>query len=241
MSDRTNTIFGWILFAGIVALGLSILSGKYFHANNPEAPEQFGYAIQGAVEEGGEEAGPDLGTLLASADVAAGEKVFAKCTACHTINQGGANGIGPNLYAVLGEAVGEGRGYAFSSALSGHGGAWTYENMDAWLANPRAFASGTKMSFAGLSKPEDRANVIAYLHANGGGPAFPEPAAPAAEGGEAAAEAATAPGAGPGVVEGANPQTMEAVGGLGDDQPVATQQGATANTGVTKPGTAERR
>ena len=242
MSDRTNTIFGWILFAGIVALGLSILSGKYFHANDPEPPEQFGYAIQGAVDEGGEEAGPDLGTLLASADVAAGEKVFAKCTACHTVNQGGANGIGPNLHAVLGTPIGKHvPGYAYSSALSGHGGAWTYENMDAWLANPRAFASGTKMSFAGLSKPEDRANVIAYMHANGGGPAFPEPAAPAAEGGEAAADAAAAPDAGPGGIQGGNTTEQESVGGMGDDQPVATQQSATANTGVSKPGTAERR
>ena len=234
MNDRTNTIFGWVLFAGIIALGLSILSSKYFHAGNPEAPEQFGYAIQGVVEEGAAEVGPDLGTLLAAADPAAGEKVYAKCTACHTVNQGGANGIGPNLYAVLGTPIGaHAPGYAYSSALSGHGGAWTYENMDAWLANPRAFASGTKMSFAGLSKPEDRANVIAYMKANGGGPPFPEPVAPVDP---AAEEAADAPGAGPGVVEGANPQTMESVGGAGMEQPVATDQGAVRNDGVSKPG-----
>lgn len=234
MTDRTNTIFGWILFAGIVALGLSILSGKYFQAGGLEEGDAFGYAIEGAIEEGAEEEGPDLGTLLASADVAAGEKVFAKCIACHTINQGGANGIGPNLWATLGTPIGQhAPGYAYSAALSGHGGTWTYENMDAWLKNPRAFVAGNKMSFAGLSKPEDRANVIAYLHANGGGPPFPEPAAPADP---AAAEAADAPGAGPGVVEGANPQTMEAVGGAGMEQPVATQQGAARNEGATKPG-----
>ncbi|TCD06803.1 cytochrome c family protein [Erythrobacteraceae bacterium CFH 75059] len=235
MNDRTNTIFGWILFSGIVALGLSILSGKFFHANNPPPPEQFGYAIQGLVEEGAAEDGPDLGTLLANADVAAGEKVYAKCVACHTINQGGANGIGPNLWAVLGTPVGQhAAGYAYSSALSGHGGTWTYENMDAWLANPRAFAPGTKMSFAGLSRPEDRANVIAFMHANGGGPPFPAPAAPA--GGEAAAEAASAPDAGPGTVEGANPSPQEAVGGMGAAQQVPTAQGAPRNSGDTKPG-----
>lgn len=239
MNDRLNTIFGWVLFAGIIALGLSIISGMYFQAGHPEPPEQFGYAIQGVVEEGAEEAGPDLGTLLAAADPAAGEKVYAKCVACHTINQGGANGIGPNLYGVLGTPVGaHAPGYAYSSALSGHGGAWTYENMDDWLANPRAFASGTKMSFAGLSRPEDRANVIAYLKANGGGPDYPAPAAPADP---AAAEASAAPDAGPGTVQGANPDAQEMVGGMGGEQPVATQQGATTNTGETKPGTAERR
>lgn len=236
MTDRTNTIFGWILFAGIIALGLSILSGKYFQAGASHGEEEFGYAIQGVVEEGAAEDGPDLGTLLAAADPAAGEKVFAKCTACHTINQGGANGIGPNLWAVMGTPIGQhAPGYAYSSALSGHGGAWTYENMDAWLANPRAFASGTKMSFAGLSKPEDRANVIAYMKANGGGPPFPEPVAAAATDG-AAAEAAEAPGAGPGVTAGANPSVQEAVGGAGMEQPVATQQGAVRNDSDSKPG-----
>lgn len=235
MSDRTNTIFGWVLFAGIIALGLSILSGKYFQAGADHDGE-FGYVIQGVVEEGGEEAGPDLGTLLAAADPAAGEKVFAKCTACHTINQGGANGIGPNLWGVMGTPIGQhAPGYAYSSALSGHGGAWTYENMDAWLANPRAFASGTKMSFAGLSKPEDRANVIAYMKANGGGPPFPEPAA-AATSDTPAGEAAEAPGAGPGVPAGADPDVQEAVGGMGMEQPVPTQQGAVRNDSDSKPG-----
>src|SRR5690606_28248497 len=82
-------------------------------------------------------------------------------------------------------------GFAYSSALADHGGEWTYENLDEWLASPRGFAPGTKMSFAGLSSAEDRANVIAFMHANGGGPAFPAPAAPAEaaapEGGEGAA------------------------------------------------------
>ena len=88
-------------------------------------------------------------------------------------------------------------GFAYSGDLAGHGGDWTYENLDAWLKSPKAFAAGTKMSFAGLSSPEDRANVIAYLKANGGGPDYPAPAAPAAEEVAAAAEgeAAAAPDA----------------------------------------------
>lgn len=182
MDDRFNTAAGWVLFAGIVALGSSIVSGMYFKADKHPHVEEAGYALEGAAEEGGAEAGPDLGTLLASADAAAGEKVFAKCSACHTINQGGANGIGPNLFGVAGTAIGKhAAGFAYSSALSGHGENWTWENLDHWLANPRGFADGTKMSFAGLSKAEDRANLLAYLKANGGGPDFPAPAAPAAE------------------------------------------------------------
>lgn len=188
MTDRFNTIAGWTLFSGIVALGLSIVSGMYFLADKPHRPHEMGYPIEGAEEEGGEDAGPDLGALLAAADPAKGESIFAKCVSCHTVDQGGADGIGPNLYGIIGKPIGShAAGFAYSSALSGHGGEWTYENLDAWLHSPKAFAPGTKMSFAGLSNPEDRANVIAYLKANGGGPDYPAPAAPAAEAEAAAA------------------------------------------------------
>lgn len=175
MNDRMNTVFGWVLFSGIVALGLAILSGKYFHG---ERPEQMGMVVEGVeAEGGGANAGPDFGTLLANADAAAGERVFAKCMACHTIDQGGANGIGPNLYGVMGQPIGSHvAGFAYSSALSGHGGEWTWESMDAWLTSPRSFANGTKMSFAGLGNAEDRANLMEYLAANGGAPAKPAPA-----------------------------------------------------------------
>jgi len=216
MDDKFNTASGWVLFAGIVALGASIGSGMYFHADNPEMPEEPGYFIDAPEEGAGEDAGPDLGMLLASADAAAGEAVFAKCTACHTIEQGGASGIGPNLYGAMGKAIaGVAPGFAYSGALADHGGEWTWENMNEWLTSPRAFASGTKMSFAGLSKPEDRANVMEYLATFGGAPAKPEPAAPAA--GE---ESVDSPGEGPGAVEGAAPDAPEAAGAMGDEQPV---------------------
>jgi cytochrome c len=197
MTDRFNTIVGWVLFSGIVGLGLSSLSGHLFQADKPHRPHEMGYPIEGIVEPGAEGAGPDLGTLLAAADPAAGEKLFAKCVSCHTINQGGANGIGPNLYGTVGEPIGKGKGgFAFSADLAGQGGNWDYTNLDHWLANPKGFAPGTKMTFAGMSKPEDRANIIAYLKANGGGPDFPAPAAPAAPEGEtAAADAGAAPDA----------------------------------------------
>ena len=185
MNDRFNTIAGWALFAGIVALGASIVSGEMFHA---ERPEKMGYPIEG-VElegEGGEAAEQPIAVFLAKADPAAGEQVFKKCAACHNADQGGANQLGPNLYGVMGETVGTGHGFAFSDALKSHGGTWDWETMSAWLSNPKKFAPGTKMTFAGLSKPEDRANVMAFLNSKGSN--LPLPAAPAAaEGGDAAA------------------------------------------------------
>jgi cytochrome c len=195
MSDRLNTILGWLLGAGVVALLLRFMVG--FVIPETEAPEEPGYAIV-AAEEGAAEAGPDLGTLLAMADVAAGEASFAKCMACHTIAAGGAAGIGPNLNAVVGTAIGShAPGFAYSEALTSVGGNWTYEALDAWLKSPKAFANGTKMSFPGLSDPQERANVLAYMRANGGGPEFPAPAAPAAEEGAAEGEAAAADSAAP--------------------------------------------
>lgn len=218
MTDRFNTIAGWTLFAAIVALGLSILSDMYFHGDKPERPETMGYPIAGVVEESADE-GPSLAALLATGDPAAGASVFAKCTACHTIEQGGANGIGPNLYGVLGVPIGKHvAGFAYSSDLANHGGEWTYENMDAWLASPRGFAPGTKMTFAGLSNPVDRANLILYMREEGGGgPPLPEPPAEAEGEGEATADA---PDEGPGSVEGAPLDAVEAAGAMGSPQPV---------------------
>lgn len=230
MDDRFNTAAGWVLFAGIVGLGLSAVSSGYFSADRPHSPHEGGYAIEGVEEDGagGADEGPGLAALLASGDAAAGEKAAqGRCGTCHTFDQGGAAKQGPNLWAVLGKPIGKhAAGFAYSSALSGHGGDWSYENMDAWLKSPKAFAPGTKMSFAGLSNGQDRANIMLYLQKQGGGPPLPTPeAAPAAEG----ADGAAAPGAGPGGVEGAPIDPAEAAGGAGTAQPVATPQGATAN------------
>ena len=196
MTDRFNTITGWFLFSAMMALGLSIVSGMYFGADKHHELEKPGFPIEGGEEEGGADEGPSLASLLAVADVTKGEAVFAKCMACHTIASGAPNGIGPNLHGVLGEAIGTGHaGFAFSEALKSKGGNWTFENMDHWLKSPRAFADGTKMSFAGLSSAEDRANIIAYLNSQGSN--LPLPAAevedPAGdEAGEAPAEGAPA-------------------------------------------------
>ncbi len=180
MSDRFNTIAGWTLFSGIVLLGASAVSSRYFHADKHQRPEKMGYEIAGVVQEGeGGKAAVPIETLLATADAAKGEKAFAKCASCHNADQGGANGLGPNLYGILGDEIGHGRGgFAFSDALKGKGGKWDFASLSAWLESPSTFAPGTAMSFAGLSDPKERANLLVYLNSKGSN--LPLPAAPAA-------------------------------------------------------------
>lgn len=187
--DNNNTIAGWVLAGGIAALGFSILSGKYFHADKNERPETMGFVIEGVESSEGGDSGPALEALLASADVAAGEKVYSKCAACHTINQGGANGIGPNLWNSMGQTHGHVAGFAYSDALKSVPGSWDWNAMDEWLTSPRKYAPGTKMTFAGLGKAEDRANLIVYLNAQGSNLPLPEvPAEETAEAEEVAEE-----------------------------------------------------
>lgn len=194
MDNRFNTIAGWALAGGIAALGLSIVTGEYFKA---ERPEKMGYVVEGVEEEGAgpAEAEKPIAFYLASADPAKGADVFKKCAACHNADKGGANALGPNLWGVLGEGVGQGaHAFPFSDALKGKGGTWNWDNLSDWLHNPKKFAPGTKMTFAGLSKPEDRANIIAFLNQHSDSP-LPMPAAPA-ETAAAPAEGAAAPAEG---------------------------------------------
>jgi len=195
MDNKTNTIAGWTLAGCFAALGLTIVGGMIYHSGEPA---KEGFPVE-AVAEGGDSGGAaaevPIATLLPKADAAKGAEVFKKCAACHTDTSGGANGIGPNLYHIVGDAVAEGRGgFAFSDALKGKGGKWGFDELNAWLTSPRKYAPGTKMTFAGLSNPQDRADVIVYL--NGQGSNLPLPAAPAAapEGKDAAAGAPPATG-----------------------------------------------
>jgi cytochrome c len=191
MDDRFNTIAGWVLFAGIVALGSSIVAGELFHA---ERPEKMGYPIAGVAQEGegGAAAEQPIEVYLAKADPAKGQQVFNKCMACHNADKGGANQMGPNLWDVIGEPIGQGKGFAFSTALSSKGGTWNWDNLSQWLTSPRAFAPGTKMTFAGLGNPQDRADVIAFLNSHSDAPK-PLPAAPAAANGSTGQQAAGNP------------------------------------------------
>lgn len=98
----------------------------------------------------------------ATGDAAAGEKVFNQCKACHTI-EAGKNRVGPSLHGVVGRQAGSVEGFTYSPAMKSSGLTWTPENLDKYLTDPKAMVLGNKMAFAGLKKPEDRANVIAYL------------------------------------------------------------------------------
>ena len=210
MQDHKNTIAGWVLFSGIIVLGASIVSGEIFHA---ERPEKMGYPIEGVVLEGEGAAAAEKPMDFSVADATKGEQVFKKCAACHNAEPGGANALGPALHGVLGRPLASHAGFAYSDALKGVGGNWGWDNMSAWLANPKKFAPGNKMTFAGLSNPEERANVIAFLNSRSAAP-LPVPAAPAA----------AAPTAEPKSAEEAAAET--AIGGgaqKAPDQPVLNQ------------------
>lgn len=145
----------------------------------------------------------DLAAALQTASAESGERVAARCAACHNFVKGGANQIGPNLWDVLGREIAAIDGFNYSNTLQGKDGAWTYEAMNAFLENPRGWAPGTSMAFAGLNRDSDRANIIAYMRQQADNPpALPEvaaaepadaPAADAPAGEDAAPEAAADP------------------------------------------------
>jgi cytochrome c len=197
MDNRFNTVAGWVLGAGIVFLGAWLVTGEMFHAGRPE---KMGYPIPGvAAESEGEGAQEQpIANFLRTADASRGEGVFRKCTACHTINQGGANGLGPNLWGRMGAPIASIAGYSYSEPLRSHSGeTWGWDNMSAWLASPRTFAPGTKMTFAGLSDPQDRADLMVYLNSQGSSLPLPAAGPEGADAqGENAARAADAPAQG---------------------------------------------
>lgn len=193
MGDLTlNKILGSLLAVALVLFGLNELSkvlfsdgGGYGHygeelSYNERIAQKFAYFIpvEGAGEVGEEEEEVfDLGLALASADISRGERSFnAKCATCHTIDEGGAHGTGPNLWATIGLDKAGHEGFNYSRTLEGMEGEWTYQTLNDWLYNPSAYAPGTSMAFAGLRRDDERANVIAYLAAYTPDPApFPAP------------------------------------------------------------------
>ncbi|WP_293681310.1 cytochrome c family protein [uncultured Phenylobacterium sp.] len=201
MSDLTfNKIAGAGLATGLLIVGLTQLTGGVFAQHPAKTP---GYAVavaEGAGEGGAAEADtlPDWGTVLPTADVAAGAAVFAKCQSCHTIAAGGANGTGPNLHGALGRKPGGHAGFAYSAPMVELGGkqpVWDYDHLYEYLKAPQKYLPGTKMTFVGLKKSEDRVNIIAYLKSEGGTLPVPAPDPSRAPG--AAAPAADAPAASP--------------------------------------------
>jgi len=217
MDGRFNTIAGWVLGSGIVLLGATLVTGELFKA---ERPETMGYPIAGVQEEG--EAGAAAAELpiahyLQTADAARGENIFHRCQSCHNADNGGANGLGPNLWGTAGNNIAHRPDFAYSDVLKNHGGRWDWDTLSAWLHSPSRFAPGTKMTFAGLSDPQDRADVLLFLNQHGGTltipPPPPEGAAPA--GGNAAAgneAGGNAAGANAAAANTAAPATANAAG-----------------------------
>ena len=163
-----NKAFGAVLVAGIAFVGSGLLANGLVHPKEYEhlaialpAPASAGTAVVVAA------AAPELpiAVLLASADAGRGEGTFKQqgCVACHSVNENGKNGVGPNLYGVIGAPKGAHEGYAYSTGLKGKGGNWDYDSMSAWLLKPATYVVGTKMSYAGLADGGKRADVIAYL------------------------------------------------------------------------------
>jgi cytochrome c len=208
-SFEINKLIGGFLATCFVVFSLSIISDSIFAAPVPEKP---GYAIEAAEEEGG---GGEAGApaeesvlpLLAGANVENGNAVHKKCAACHTVEKGGANKTGPNLWGIVDRPIASHEGFAYSAALKdfSQGGSvkWDYEHLDKFLTSPKGLVKGTAMGFAGIKKTQERADLIAYLRTLADTPA-PLPAAGAApENASAPADGAAAPAEKP--AEGAAP------------------------------------
>lgn len=179
-SLELNKAFAAVLLAGIAFSGAGLLGNALVH---PKELKESAIKIDmpaGAVETAANAPEPPLAVLLASADVGRGEAGVKSqgCVACHSFNEGGKAGIGPNLYNVVGAPHGHMEGYAYSTALKGKVGPWTLDEMSDWLKKPAAYAPGTKMSYAGLADAKKRADIILYLRSLSGSPVA-LPAAPA--------------------------------------------------------------
>jgi cytochrome c len=217
MSDLTfNKVAGAVLATGLAIVGLRELSSGVFSQEKVEKP---GYAVEVVEDSGGGAAvadvPPDWGTVLPTADVAAGEAVFQKCKSCHSAEQGGPNGTGPDLWGVEGRKPGSHAGFAYSAAMTEFGSkqpVWDYEHIYEFVKNPQKYLPGTKMTFVGLKQQQDRINVIAFLHSKGGTLPIPAPnpaaAAAAAAPATAAAPAGAAPA--PGAAEAGKPTSTAA-------------------------------
>jgi cytochrome c len=185
-SFELNKVLGAILGTCLALLAVNIAAGALFTPTNPEKP---GYEIA-VIEQPSEGAKPQAPTpqepiekLLASATVEKGEQAAKKCQTCHTFTKGGPNRVGPNLWGIVGRPRASEPGFDYSAAMKGKGGNWTIDDLNEFLLSPRGYLPGTKMSFAGIPRGSERADVIAYLNSLSDNPApLPKAAENAAPG-----------------------------------------------------------
>jgi cytochrome c len=173
-SFELNKIIAAVLMVALLVIGLGKIADGIFHVKKPKNP---GYQIEVENQLASDtsqvalvEEKIDIAAIMALGDTVSGEKIFKKCAACHSINRGGKNKIGPALYNVVGRAVGGVDDYKYSKALASYGKKWTFEELNGFLTKPSSYLKGTKMSYAGLRKEKDRASVIKYLNENGDSP-----------------------------------------------------------------------
>ena len=176
-SLEINKIVACVLVVALVIIGITNLSEILYEVEQPKVAH---FQVEGLEDLSGDieisevvEAVEETSImiLLASADLGKGEKVFKKCSSCHVPNEGGANKIGPALWNIVNKDIGVAEDYDYSNALASYGGTWSYEELNGFLKNPKKYVEGTKMSFSGLKKENDRANVILYLRSLSNSPA----------------------------------------------------------------------
>ena len=173
-SFEINKIVAAVLMVALLVIGIGKLSDVIFHVEKPETP---GYSVEveaattvSTTSSSAEVEKIDIAALMAMGDIGSGEKIFKKCSACHSIIKGGKNAIGPALYNVVGRKVGSVEDYKYSKALAAYEKEWTLEELNGYLTKPAKWIKGTKMAFAGLRKEADRASVIKYLNENSDSP-----------------------------------------------------------------------
>jgi len=179
-------IIGAVLGTLLIVIGSTILSRMIYepHAAAVEHGADHAVADGGGTahdeESGATDAAHDeamsagaqsLGTMIAAADAGAGKKVAKKCSACHSFEEDGANRVGPNLWNIVGRPVASAAGFGYSDAMAGMGGSWNFAGLEAFMADPKGTVPGTKMSFAGVKKPGQRADLLAYLRSLSASPA----------------------------------------------------------------------
>ena len=171
-----NKIAVSIVLAVILVLGINKIADLIFYV---EKPEKTAYQIESVTsvastttsetDSESSESG-NIMALFASTSAENGEKIFKKCAACHSINKGGGNKIGPALWGIIGRKAGSISDYKYSKAMAAYGKSWTFEEMNGFLTNPKGWIKGTKMSFAGIKKDTERAAVILYMNKNSDNP-----------------------------------------------------------------------